>query len=319
MTTDSAALAVPASVLFLRMRGWGGGLPSEQSRRRTALAATLRAALAGWAEDRRVVLEAPDGLAVVGEGDPALALRAARLAAHHNKDDGVGIGLHHGPVRASGDSISEARVQGDGVETAAALAGFAGEHPVVASQSFREALAAQSPQQAETLRAAGEVVDERLRSHALFVFDPLPARRRSVRRMTIGLLGIALLLAAGLAARQARERYEEAHRPAVLLLDVKPAGDVFVDGEAKGSAPPLVRLSLPPGPHTIEIRNGKLPTLKTDVQLQPGEEMALKHVFQPPAPAPLPRRAKSSPHQPTPHQPTPGEKLDRMIDRYKFW
>ena len=38
MTSDTP-LAVPASVLFLRMRGWGENLPSEQSRRRTQLAA----------------------------------------------------------------------------------------------------------------------------------------------------------------------------------------------------------------------------------------------------------------------------------------
>ncbi|MBC5786244.1 hypothetical protein H8N03_25125 [Ramlibacter sp. USB13] len=313
MTTESAPLPIPASVLFLRMRGWGDELPSAQSRRRTQLAATLRAALAAWAEDRRVVLEAPDGLAVVGEGDPALALRAARLAAQHTKDPGLGIGLHHGPVLATGESLGEARVQGDGVETAAALAGFAGEHPVLASQSFREALAQRWPQEAEMLRAAGDFVDERLRSHALFVFDPLPARRRAVRRTIVGSLGVALLLTAGLAGRQAREYYEEQHRPALLVLDIKPAGEVFVDGEARGNAPPLVRISLPPGPHVIEVRNGKLPPMKTEVQLKPGELMELKHVFPPPAPPA--RKARPV----APRQNTPGEKLDKWIDKYKWW
>jgi class 3 adenylate cyclase len=159
MTSDTAAPAVAASVLFLRMRGWGENLPSEQSRRRTQLAAALRAALAAWTEDRRVVLEAVDGLAVVGEADPAMALKAARLAAQATQDGSVGIGLHHGPVRATGESTAEVRVQGDGVETAAALAGFAGPHALVASQSFREALAVRSPHQAETLCSAGEVLD----------------------------------------------------------------------------------------------------------------------------------------------------------------
>lgn len=312
MTSDTAPLAVPASVLFLRMRGWGEALPSEQSRRRTQLAATLRAALAVWSEDRRVVLEAVDGLAVVGEADPAVALKAARLAAQASKDGALSIGLHHGPVRATGESTAEVRVQGDGIETAAALAGFAGPHPLVASQSFREALAVRSPRQAETLCSAGEVLDERLRSHALFVFDPVPARRRAVRRTITGALGLALLLTAGLAGRQAREHYEEAHRPATLVLDIKPGGEVFVDGEAKGSAPPLVRLSLPPGTHTIEVRNGKQAPLQTEVQLQPGERMELKHVFVPPPPA---RKAKST----QAHPPSPGEKLDRMIDKYRFW
>jgi hypothetical protein len=313
MTPESAPLAVPASVLFLRLRGWGDNLPSEQSRRRTELAATLRAALAGWREDRRVVLDAADGLAVVGEADPAIALKAARLAAQGSKDTGLGIGLHHGPVRASGESLTEVRVQGEGVETAAALAGFGAEHPLVASQAFRDALAVASPRQADSLRADGEVLDERLRAHTLFVLDPLPARRRAVRRTITGLLGLALLLTAGLAGRQARERYEEAHRPAMLVLDIKPGGEVFVDGESRGSAPPLVRLSLPPGVHLVEVRNGKSPPLHTEVQLQPGEEMELKHVFPPPPPPP--RKAKAQPAKP----PSTGEKLDRFIDRYKWW
>jgi len=313
MTPESAPLAVPASVLFLRLRGWGDDLPSEQSRRRTELAATLRAALAAWAEDRRVVLEAADGLAVVAEADPAAALKAARLAAQNSKDSGLGIGLHHGPVRATGESLAEVRVQGEGVETAAALAGFSAEHPLVASQAFRDALAVSSPKQADSLREAGEVLDERLRAHTLFVHDPLPARRRAVRRTITGLLGLALVLTAGMAGRQARERYEEAHRPAMLILDIRPSGEVFVDGESRGSAPPIVRLSLPPGVHLVEVRNAKAPPLRTEVQLQPGELMELKHVFPPPPPPG--RKARPA----TPKASSAGERLDRFIDRYKWW
>lgn len=313
MTPDSAPLAVPACVLFLRLRGWGDNLPSEQSRRRTELASTLRAALAPWSEDRRVVLDAADGLAVVGEADPAVVLKAARLAVQGSKDAGLGVGLHHGPVRATGEALTDVRVQGEGVETAAALAGFGAEHPLVASQAFRDALAVASPRQADGLRAAGEVLDERLRAHTLFVLDPLPARRRAVRRMITGCLGVALLLAAGLAGRQAREHYEEAHRPAMLVLDIKPSGEVFVDGEARGTAPPLVRLSVAPGVHLIEVRNGKAPPLHTEVQLQPGEQMELKHVF-PPPPAPG-RKGKAQPAKPA----SAGEKLDRFVDRLKWW
>jgi hypothetical protein len=312
MTSESAPIPVPASVLFLRMRGWAGDLPSERARRRARLAEALRAALAAWAADRRIVLDAPDGLAVVGEGDPATALKAARLVAQNAGDADLGIGLHHGPVRASGATPQDARLQGDGIDTAAALAGFAGTHPVVASQSFRDALSAQSPRAAEALRAAGEVLDERLRSHTLFVFDPQPARQRALRRNLFGILGLLVLLSAGLAGREARERYEEAHRPAVLVLDIQPAGEVFVDGEAKGSSPPLVRLSVPPGPHAIEVRSGRLPPLVTEVQLQPGEQMELKHVFVAPQPARKPRPQ-------APHQPTPGERLDHLIQKYRFW
>lgn len=313
MTSESAPVAVPASVLFLRMRGWAEELPSEQSRRRQQLAAAVRPALAAWAEDRRVVLEAPDGIAVVGEGDPADALRAARLAADQPGAADLAIALHHGPVRAAGDDAAGVRVQGDGVETAAALAGLSGAHAIVASQSFREALALRSPGEAENLQPAGDVVDERLRAHALFVLDPLPARRRARRNTVLGVAGLLVLLAGGWAGREARERYEAARRPGMIVLDIKPAGEIVIDGEVRGVSPPLVRISLPPGPHLIEVRSGKLPPLRTEILLQPGETMEIKHVFTPPAP---PRRARP---QPQPRQPTPGERIQRTIDKYRFW
>lgn len=302
MTPPSGPLPVPASVLFLRMHAFAQADASEQASRREQLATIVRAALPAWDSRRRVVLEAPDGLAVVGPVPPEIALQAAQLAAEHGADGSLGIALHHGPVRAVSDPEGGTRVVGDGIETAAALAGFTTPHPVVASESFRAALAERSPRDAENLREAGEQVDERLRPHALYVFDPAPAKSRAQRRAVFGLLGLLGLLGAGYAGRVARERYEAARRPATLLLNIRPWGEVWVDGAPKGNSPPLVRLSLAPGPHTIEVRNGRFKPVRMDVQLQPGEEMELKHVFA----APPPRR-RQQPKEPG------------VLDRFKFW
>jgi len=51
------------------------------------------------------------------------------------------------------------------------------------------------------------------------------------------------------------------------------------------------------------------------VQLQPGGEMQLKHVFAVPTPPPA---HKPKPQQPA-RPPTPGQKLDKAIDKLKFW
>lgn len=296
MTADADLQPVSASVLFLRMRGFADDLPSTQKTRRERLAVAVEGLLPAWDEERRVVLEAPDGLAIVGEVEPAAALAGAELAAR-GADGQLGIALHHGPVRALQDETG-VRVMGDGIETAAALAGFTAGRPIVASQAFREALALQSAQLAQQLQPAGEQVDERLRPHALYVFDPEPARRRAGRRNLLAAGGVLALLGAGWAGRIGREHFAQARRPAVIVLDVRPTGEVFVDGEPKGSAPPLVRLSVPAGPHTIEVRNGRFKPLLMDVQLEPGEEMQLRHVFTAPQPA---RRR-------------PG-----LLDRFKFW
>jgi hypothetical protein len=264
---------VPASVLFLRLRAFHEHPVGEQARQRERLLAAARLALAPWAADQRLVLEALDGLAVVSRGEPRLALAAARAAAAACTDADVGIGLHHGTVRVDGDAATGASVSGEGLETAAALAASATPtQALVLSPAFRAALS---------------------------------ARHRVLRRTLLGLAGVGLVLGTGVAARARRLRIAAAHRPATIALDLRPQGEVYVDGELKGTAPPLARLSIPPGPHSIELRSGRSRPVTMQVHLQPGEELALKHVFAAP-PAPPVRRAAPSARS-------------AVVDRVKSW
>jgi len=41
-----------------------------------------------------------------------------------------------------------------------------------------------------------------------------------------------------------------------VMVAVAPWGEVFVDGKSRGVTPPLTQLTLPAGPHSVEIRNG---------------------------------------------------------------
>jgi hypothetical protein len=152
------------------------------------------------------------------------------------------------------------------------------------------------------------MIDEQLRKHPIFVFDAGAARGRSVRRHVLAASGIVLLIATGYGGRVARLRHEAARRPAIIHLDIKPAGEIFIDGQLHGTTPPMLDLSLPAGPHSIEVRSGRLPPLHLDVQLQPGEELQLKHSFAaPPAPQ---RRAR-------PKDKEPGSLMDQLKDRWK--
>ncbi|MCG2593497.1 PEGA domain-containing protein [Ramlibacter sp. XY19] len=304
------AIPVPASVLFLRLRAFHEQPVAEQARRREALQAAARQALAPWRDDQRVVLEAPDGLAIVGRGDPALALQAAQQAAEACRDEDVAIGLHYGPVKAEADAVGGARLAGEGLQTAAEVAAFANEHPLLASFPFREALAAGSPRRARALRSAGDFVDERMRSQRLYAFDPAAARRRAVWRSLFGIAGVALVLGAGYVGRTLRLEMEAAARPAIITIEIKPVGEVYVDGELKGTAPPLARLSIPAGPHSIELRSGRLKPVTMDVNLLPGEELELKHTFVAPVAPPAPRRTSPPP---------PQTAQAKAIDKVKSW
>ncbi|HTN49897.1 MAG TPA: serine/threonine-protein kinase [Burkholderiaceae bacterium] len=68
-------------------------------------------------------------------------------------------------------------------------------------------------------------------------------------------------------------------RDGIVTLAVTPWGEVFVDGASRGVSPPLTQLSLPPGPHAIEVRNNSSPPFSVRVELKSGESISLQHRF----------------------------------------
>ena len=68
-------------------------------------------------------------------------------------------------------------------------------------------------------------------------------------------------------------------RDGTVTLAVAPWGEISVDGTARGVSPPLTQLSLPPGVHTIEIRNGSAAPFVARVEVRSGETLGLQHRF----------------------------------------
>jgi FAD/FMN-containing dehydrogenase len=66
---------------------------------------------------------------------------------------------------------------------------------------------------------------------------------------------------------------------AVIALAVAPWGEVFVDGQSRGVSPPLRTLEIPPGSHTIEIRNSTFPNHVEKVNVKAGEAVRIRHRF----------------------------------------
>ena len=63
-----------------------------------------------------------------------------------------------------------------------------------------------------------------------------------------------------------------------VSLAITPWGEVFVDGRSKGVSPPLSRLTLSPGAHRIEIRNGEDHHVVT-IQVNADKEAKVRHRF----------------------------------------
>jgi eukaryotic-like serine/threonine-protein kinase len=68
-------------------------------------------------------------------------------------------------------------------------------------------------------------------------------------------------------------------RDGTVTLAVTPWGEISVDGSSRGVSPPLTQLTLPPGVHTIEIRNGSAAPFIARVEIKSGETLGLQHRF----------------------------------------
>jgi eukaryotic-like serine/threonine-protein kinase len=68
--------------------------------------------------------------------------------------------------------------------------------------------------------------------------------------------------------------------PGAVQLAISPWGQVEIDGNFAGLAPPLTRLSLPTGSHTITIRNGDFPPLVRVIDVSADHPVVIKHRFE---------------------------------------
>ncbi len=79
-------------------------------------------------------------------------------------------------------------------------------------------------------------------------------------------------------------RLEHAEKPlapsgARLELAIAPWGEVLIDGKRRGVSPPLRVVDVPPGVHTVEIRNSTFPAHVQEVKLKAGEALRIRHRF----------------------------------------
>ena len=66
----------------------------------------------------------------------------------------------------------------------------------------------------------------------------------------------------------------------IIVLDIAPWGEVFVDNKPVGVAPPLAELKLSAGRHTIEIRHGDRPAIVAQVDVDPSRPQQIRHRFE---------------------------------------
>lgn len=271
------ASPVFANVAFLRIAGFDGRPVVEQASLKERLEARVRETIAGMPAADRIVLDADDGLAVVLFGEPLRALDLAQSLRAAPGEEPLKVGVNHGPIAVTARDAGGV-VFGDGITAAAAAAGFAAAGRTLVTVPFARMLEATRPDRAAELAPAGEFTDARVRLHAFYTPDPQRLVARRNRLAAHALVGILAIVSLGLAGRSVL-RYLLPPRPAVVEFDVRPRGDVVIDGLSYGPTPPLREVEIPAGRHHVLVRSGRNPPVDVRVNLEPGERMTVTHSF----------------------------------------
>jgi hypothetical protein len=291
----TAANPLHAFVAFLRIPQFESYSAAEQAALKEKLEIRTKAAIAAVPAGDRVVLDAEEGLAVVLFGDASKALDVAQRIHRHDTASALQVGLNYGPLALTSRG-PDSRVFGDGLSAASAAARFAPPEKLLVTENFAKVLQASAPGRAAELANAGEFTDTRVRMHAFFTPE---TRRRVMRNRRLALTtagGIVMILLAGVAGRDAYHQFLQS-RPAFVELDVKPRGEVIVDGIKRGRVPPLTEVEVAPGKHRVQIRNPGSPTLDVTLDMKPAQRLTLTHTF---VRTPDPPKPKAEPPKPKP-------------------
>ena len=65
-----------------------------------------------------------------------------------------------------------------------------------------------------------------------------------------------------------------------VRLDIRPWGEVWVNGVARGISPPVKELRLIPGKYQVVLRNADLPPYRGTLEIKAGKPAVISHVFE---------------------------------------
>lgn len=318
-----------ASVVFLRIPDFAQLPVAEQADLKERLENVVAAAMPPVRADGRIVAAASEGLAVVFLANPAAALKLAWSAGN---DPGMlaAIGIAHGPVRVAQGQPPV--LYGDALLAAEGAARATNPGGVAATRDFRDALSRPSPGMRRLLARVGSAIDDQGRAFEIFRADARTAERRRRRFFaTTGLIAV-VIVAAGFTIQALRPPPPPPPAPPIvapapeplpgaITFEIKPEGEIYVDGVLKGKSPPLRKIQVPPGDHVIEVRHGTFKPLVTELAVGQGEEFEVTHNFvvaQPPKP-PVKTKAPAKPRPQARPAPSPKDAEKGVWQRFVDW
>ena len=81
-------------------------------------------------------------------------------------------------------------------------------------------------------------------------------------------------------AQRRRNKPRPIATPVTVRLDIRPWGEVWVNGVARGISPPVKELRLIPGKYQVVLRNADLPPYRGTLEIKAGKPAVISHVFE---------------------------------------
>ena len=112
-----------------------------------------------------------------------------------------------------------------------------------------------------------------------------------MKKRILGIL-LSLIMAVGMiptmamaqetapAASVAEEAPKPKPVPVTVRVDIRPWGEVWINGVARGISPPVKELKLIPGKYQVVVRNADLPPFRMTLEVRPGKPAVISHTFQ---------------------------------------
>jgi hypothetical protein len=328
-----------ASVAYLRIPDFAQHGVAEEAQLKEQLERVIAAALPAMNAQEWIVIDASEGLAVVILANPRGALKFAWRALG-DPEIRPAIGIAHGPVRVAQGTPPV--LYGDALLAAEGTARATARGEVLITRDYRDALTRSRPMMRRLLPRAGTAIDDQGRAFEIFRADHAVCMKRQKAFLTMAALIAAGIVTAAIAIRANRSppppppvvvvppppvvQPPPEPAPGAVVFEIRPSGEVYVDGALKGKTPPLKKIQVPPGSHQIEVRSGKFKPLVVELAVGPGEEFAVEHNFvartPPKAPVKTPAKAPPAKPKPAPAAPpkAPAEEKsfwDRFVDWFK--
>ena len=264
-------------VLFLDIVEYSKRSVAEQMTLKQRFNSLLGQVLQNVAVNDRIVLDTGDGAAISFLGNPedalfaAMSLRDAISAesAASTTVLAIRIGVNLGPVRLIKDLNAQINIIGDGINVAQRVMSFAVPGQILVSRSYYEVVSRLSPEFSQLFRYEGSRTDKHVREHEVYEVGPTSqdlrmsasaasaanaaaaataaaatVARRPERRLLVLLpLGIAIVLAAGVAIRMQRPASEP--RPAEQAAPTSAPGPAESPKPVQSAAKPAAGKDAP--------------------------------------------------------------------------